>query len=227
MNWPDGHEKMVTFGVALAVHGKASNVWCYRSAPLTEKCATYYGVPMTWEVWAQPIISFLNDRRTELAAARGEPREKSTELFNEILDTAIMMLSYQNGIYLTLPGDEYTALKEWVYQYLSDGRTQFPYAGDIPGGDYSFTIDFDKDTEIVRAYDLKREMGQYNRQHNTEHNKQLGRNQTKKRFETLQGDAWTTQEILAQGFSRKTLDKFVEHGLIERVKRGHYVRKSV
>ena len=55
----------------------------------------------------------------------------------------------------------------------------------------------------------------------------MGRRQTEKRFEQLEGDAWTTQEIYAQGFSRKTLDKFVEHGLIERVKRGHYVRKSV
>lgn len=74
---------------------------------------------------------------------------------------------------------------------------------------------------------LKEEMGAYNAEHNAEHNKDMGRCQTEKRFEQLEGDAWTTQEIYAQGFSRKTLDKFVEHGLIERVKRGHYVRKSV
>lgn len=54
-----------------------------------------------------------------------------------------------------------------------------------------------------------------------------GNHLTRRDFLKCEFDEWTTQEIYAQGFSRKTLDKFVEHGLIERVKRGHYVRKSV
>lgn len=193
MTWPRGHEKLITFGAALDVRGKVSGVWCYcLPAPLDDKRATYCGIPMTWERWAQPIMEYLNDRRAELASAKGKTQEQHTELFSCALDAGMMMLFYQNGMYLTLPGEEYKALKKWVYQYLSDGRTPFPYAGDIPGGDYSFTIDFDKDVEIVRAYDLKKEMGQYNRQHNNEHNKEIGRKQTKERFEDLQGDAWTT-----------------------------------
>ena len=228
MQWDAGHEKMITFGVALGVRGKANGVWCYYpSAPLDNDKATYYGMSMTWEDWARPIIEYLNDRRTELAAAKGNPQEQRAELFSRALDGGIMRLSYQNGLYLTLPGEEYKTLKEWVYQYLFDGRTSFPYMGDIPDGDYSFTVDFDTDIEIVHAYDLKQDMGQYNREHNAAHNKEMGRIQTEKRFGNLQGDAWTKQEILDQGFSQKTLDKFVKHGLIKRVKRGCYVRNSV
>ena len=47
-------------------------------------------------------------------------------------------------------------------------------------------------------------MRQYNAENNAAHNKDMGRRQTEKRFEQLEGDAWTTQEIYAQGFSRKT-----------------------
>lgn len=84
-----------------------------------------------------------------------------------------------------------------------------------------------RDTEIVQAYDLKKEMGQYNAEHNAVHNQELGRRQTEERFTQLKGDTWTAQEILDQGFSRKTLDKFVKYGLILRVKKGRYVRNSV
>ena len=229
MSWKDGHEKMITFGVALGVRGKASGVWCYRpSAPLDEERAvTYSGVTTTWEEWARPIIEYLNGGRAELAAAKWKPQGLRAELFSRALDGGIMLLSYQNGKYLTLPGEEYKTLKDWIYQYLHDGHAPFPYMGDIPDGDYSFTVDFDTDIEIVRAYDLKRDMGQYNREHNAAHNKEMGRIQTEKRFGNLQGDAWTKQEILDQGFSQKTLDKFVKHGLIKRVKRGCYVRNSV
>lgn len=33
---------------------------------------------------------------------------------------------------------------------------------------YSFSIDYEKDVEIVRSYDLKREMSEYNREHNAD-----------------------------------------------------------
>ena len=224
MGWTQGHEKMITFGASLEVRGKASGVWCYLPAPLDNKHATYQGVTMTWEQWARPIMEYLNNCRAKLNTTQQKQRD---EVFRNALNGGMLWLFYQNGLYLTLPGEEYKTLKEWVYQYLIDGRTPFPYSGDIPGTDYSFTIDFDTDIEIVRAYDLKKEMPQYNQVHNAAHNKEMGRRQTEKRFEDLQGDAWTTQEILAQGFSRKTLDKFVKHGLIKRIKQGHYVRNPV
>ena len=108
---------------------------------------------------------------------------------------------------------------------MATSRSPFPLDDDIPDGDYSFTIDFERDTEIVRAYDLKKEMGQYNAEHNAAHNQELGRRQTEERFAQLKGDTWTAQEILDQGFSRKTLDKFVKYGLILRVKKGPLCEK--
>lgn len=229
MGWESGHEKMISFGVALDVRGAAKGVWCYYVANLDEKSVTYHGVPMTWEGWIKPILFFMDSRRAELSALRKQPDGGADELFQSSYDTAVMMLYYQNGMYMTLPGKEGKLLKTWVFRYLSNGYEPFPFPldDDIPDGDYSFTIDFERDTEIVRAYDLKKEMGQYNAEHNAAHNQELGRRQTEERFAQLKGDTWTAQEILDQGFSRKTLDKFVKYGLILRVKKGRYVRNSV
>lgn len=128
---------------------------------------------------------------------------------------------------MSLPGEQSKELRKWVYRYLSNGQEPFPYSGNIPDADYSFTIDFAKDTEIVQVYDLKTDMAQYNRDNNAAHNRDMAYRQTKERFEKIQGDAWTTQELLAQGISRKTLDKFVKYKFIRRVKQGHYVRVPV
>lgn len=226
MQWPDGLEKMITFGVSLKVRGTVKGVWCYMGQ-MEAHSATYRGIPMTWERWAQPIMDYLNDRRATLEISKTMSQSERSRFRGSTYDNAMMMLSYQSGQYMTLPGEEYRTLKEWVYQYFRTGTAPLPYHGEIPDGNYEFTIDFEKDVEIVAAPYLKEEMGAYNAEHNAEHNKDMGRCQTEKRFEQLEGDAWTTQEIYAQGFSRKTLDKFVEHGLIERVKRGHYVRKFV
>ena len=196
MGWESGHEKMISFGVALDVRGAAKGVWCYYVANLDEKSVTYHGVPMTWEGWIKPILFFMDSRRAELTALRKQPDSSADELFQSSYDTAVMMLYYQNGMYMTLPGKEGKLL-------------------------------FERDTEIVRAYDLKKEMGQYNAEHNAAHNQELGRRQTEERFAQLKGDTWTAQEILDQGFSRKTLDKFVKYGFILRVKKGRYVRNSV
>ena len=226
MQWPDGLEKMVTFGVSLEVRGTVKGAWCY-TGQMEEHSATYRGIPMTWEEWTQPIMAYLDDRRATLEISRTMSQGERAHFKGNTYDNAMMMLSYQGGKYMTLPGEEYRTLKEWVYQYFRTGAAPLPYSGEIPDGNYEFTIDFEKDVEIVAAPYLKEEMRQYNAENNAAHNKDMGRRQTEKRFEQLEGDAWTTQEIYAQGFSRKTLDKFVEHGLIERVKRGHYVRKSV
>ena len=227
MHWPEGHEKMISFGAALEVRGTAKSVWCYHPAELDTKHAVYYGVPMTWERWAGPILEFLTERHRQFSAALCPSGKQKERLFTETLNQGMMMLFYQNGLYMTLPGEQTKILREWVYQYLSVGCGAFPYSGAIPDGGYSFTIDFAKDTEIVRAYDLKTDMAQYNRDNNANHNKDMAYQKTKERFETITGGAWTTQEILAQGVSRKTLDKFVKYGLIRRLKQGHYVRNFV
>ena len=223
MRWNGGHEKMVTFGVSLEVRGKASGVWCY-SAYLDNKSATYEGVPMTWESWAGPILEELDMARSMLTVKEGMSDEARKSFAETAYDGAVMMLYYQKGQYMTLPGEESKELKKWVYNYLHDGAAPFPYDGEISGADYNFTIDFEQDVQIVRSYELKKDMADYNQSHNAEHNKKLGRKQTEERFQNLIGDEWTTQEILAQGFSRKTLDTFVKHALIVRDKKGHYVR---
>lgn len=48
MMWPQGHEKMVSFGAALEVPGNTRGLWCYY-AKVDEHRATYTGVPMSWE----------------------------------------------------------------------------------------------------------------------------------------------------------------------------------
>lgn len=218
MQWENGHEKLVTFGVAMEKRGKVKGAWCY-SAQITNQNAIFHGIFMTWEIWTQPIMEFLNSRRKELSDKSLPPQERR-ELESRATDTALMMLSYQNQLYMTIPGPDYTRLKDWVYQYFFYGTAKLPVTGEIGGAEYSFTIDFDTDTKIVAAPDLATEMSEYN----IGHNKDMGRRWTEERFANLHGDSWTAQEILAQGFSRKTLDKFVKHNLIKRVKRNHYVR---
>lgn len=105
MGWEDGHEKMISFGVALEVRGKAHGVWCYRVAKLDGKSVTYHGVPMTWGQWINPILYFMDSRRAELTNMRKLPDSGADELFQTSYDTAVMMLYYQNGMYMTLPSD--------------------------------------------------------------------------------------------------------------------------
>jgi hypothetical protein len=215
MKWEHGHEKMITFGVASEVRGAAKGVWCY-SANLTPIKAEYSGRIMRWEQWLGRVIGEM-----EFAINDAKNRNKNTSAATY---RAIEALYYQDGRYLTLPAETGDTIKKWIFDCYKEwpkGSNDFQYNGEMPNTDLKFTIDFENDIEIVRTYDLKDPVQM------AEHNKEMGRNQTKNRFEQLKGDKWTTQEIHAQGFSRKTLDKFVKHGLIKRIKQGHYVRNSV
>ena len=58
MRWKDGHEKMVSFGAGLEVPGNTRGLWCYY-AKADEHSATYTGVPMSWEIWAAPLLDYL------------------------------------------------------------------------------------------------------------------------------------------------------------------------
>ena len=55
-----------------------------------------------------------------------------------------------------------------VYQFLKDGAAPFPFAGDMGSEEYSFTIDFERDMEIVPNRSIKNDMAAYNRQANAE-----------------------------------------------------------
>ena len=48
MRWPQGHEKMVTFGQNIGVPGNVKGLWCYK-AELDATRAVYIGYTMMWE----------------------------------------------------------------------------------------------------------------------------------------------------------------------------------
>ena len=141
MMWPQGHEKMVTFGAALEVpdherKGAAFGLWCYH-AKVDETGAAYTGVPMSWETWAAPLLDYLTAWR---AARRWD--------MVEVMQGAMLRLYYHAPYYLTVPKAVRVAVVKWVYQFLKDGAAPFPFAGDMGSEEYSFTIDFERDVEI-------------------------------------------------------------------------------
>jgi len=209
MQWADGHEKMVTFGQALQVPGNIRGLWCY-SAKLEEKQATYQGVPMSWEWWSIAIRAVLDMHR-----AMGHDTKTATA-------AAMSKLYYQNGHYLTLPQNERKAIVPWMYQYLKDGVTPFPLQGDMESEEYTFTIDFDRDTALKENVAIGEDMAAYNRKQNAA----KGQRRTEKLFATVQGDEWTTAQLLAQGFSKSNIKTFEKNGLIKRRYQGHYMRVS-
>lgn len=210
MMWPQGHEKMVTFGAALEVPGNTRGLWCYY-AKTDERRAAYTGVPMSWERWAAPLVDYLS---AWSAARRWD--------MVEVMQGAMLRLYYQKPYYLTVPKSVRVAVVKWVYQFLKAGAAPFPCAGDMGSGEYSFTIDFERDVEIVPNRSIQEDMAAYNRQSNAE----KGRRRVEKRFADLTGDRWTTAELTGQGFTKRNISTFVENGLLKRLCKGHYMRVS-
>ena len=210
MMWPQGHEKMVSFGAALEVPGNTRGLWCYYTK-IDEHSATYTGVPMSWETWAAPLLDYLTAWR---AARRWD--------MVEVMQGAMLRLYYHAPYYLTVPKTVRVAVVKWVYQFLKDGAAPFPFAGDMGSEEYSFTIDFERDVEIIPNCSIKDNMAAYNRQSNAE----KGRRRVKKRFADLTGNKWTTAELTSQGFTKRNISAFVENGLIKRLCKGHYIRVS-
>ena len=132
-------------------------------------------------------------------------------------------LYYQNGLYLTVPGDMRRSIFKWAAQYLKGGDTSFPFAGDMGSDNYRFTIDFERDTSLKANVTIRDDMGAYNAAHNAE----KAARRTAKRFEDLTGERWTTAELHAQGFTDRNIKTFCKNGLIKRLYQGHYQRISV
>lgn len=213
MHWPQGHEKMVSFGQALSVEDKASGgrvkgLWCYQ-AELGLKKAVYTGFPMTWELWSAPLLIYLAGQR-----------DARTDSITAINQEVMRRLYYQNGRYLTVPGDIRRTIVKWAYQYLQDGAAPFPFTGDMGSDNYEFTIDFERDTSLKANINIHANMGAYNAAHNDE----KAARRTAKRFADLTGDRWTTAELRAQGFSDRNIKTFCKDGLIRKRYQGHYER---
>lgn len=220
MQWEKGIEKMVTFGVSLEVRGSASGVWCYRSE-INNLYAEYESVSLSWERWLGMIAFHIESQRHLIPWMESESQILSNEM---IYEQAIKMLYYQDGMHLTLPARENTELRKWVYDYCYKGQADYPYHGDICPAPYSFTIDFEKDIEIVEADDRKGRLKQYNEEHNAAHNKVMAIRKLQDRVASLTGDKWTTQELYAQGISKNTLTRLVKADLLRRIKPGYYER---
>ena len=215
MHWPQGHEKMVTFGQALSVEDKASGgrvkgLWCYH-AELDATQAVYTGYTMAWETWSRPLMEYLTGQR-----------EARTDSANKINQEVLRRLYYQNGLYLTVPGDIRRSIVKWAGQYLKDGTAPFPFAGDMGSDSYRFTIDFDRDTMLKDNITIHDDMGAYNAAANAE----KAARRTAKRFAGLTGDRWTTAQLHAQGFTDRNIKTFCKDGLIKKLYQGHYQRIS-
>ena len=202
---------MVTFGQNIGVPGNVKGLWCYK-AEMDAVKAVYTGYTMTWGLWAAPILDYLTEQREVGAAAA-----------LEINQTVMRLLYYQNGFYLTVPGDVRRAIVKWAYQYLKDGAAPFPFAGDMGSDNRQFTIDFQRDTALKENVNIHADMGAYNAAHNAE----KAARRTMKRFADLTGDRWTTAELHAQGFSDRNIKTFCKDGLIKKIYRGCYGRVSV
>lgn len=214
MRWPQGHEKMVTFGQNIGVDDKANGgrvkgLWCYK-AEMDAVRAVYTGYTMIWEWWAAPILDYLTGQRKARTAAAPEVKQ-----------TVMRLLYYQNGLYLTVPKNMREAIVTWAYQYLKDGAAPFPFAGSM-GDSYRFTIDFQRDTALMENINIHADMGAYNAAHNAE----KAARRTLKRFADLTGDRWTTAELHAQGFTDRNIKTFCKDGLIRKRYQGHYERIS-
>lgn len=202
---------MVTFGQNIGVPGNVKGLWCYK-AEMDAVKAVYTGYTMTWGLWAVPLLQYLTEQREARAAAA-----------LEVMQTVMRLLYYQNGLYLTVPGDMRRAIVKWAYQYLKDGAAPFPFAGDMGSDNCQFTIDFQRDTALKENVNIHADMGAYNAAHNAE----KAARRTMKRFADLTGDRWTTAELHAQGFSDRNIKTFCKDGLIKKLYQGHYQRVFV
>lgn len=219
MRWKDGLEKMITFGAALDVRGKCNGVWCYRQE-LEEDHATFHGQPMSWDSWLQQVKSQISYRH--LMKITMKQKTPPFILYAEAMQT----LYYQSPWYLTIPSDERKTLENWVRACMEQVDTPFPYTGDMPNETLEFTIDYNKDINIVETQDLKdpQVMAQYNREHNAEHNFALGKKWAQEKFSRLQGDEWTRQELCRQGYDDRQIHRYCLYGWIEKTERGRYRR---
>lgn len=219
MRWKDGLRKMITFGAALDVRGKCNGVWCYRKE-LEEGRATFRGYPMDWDVWLKYVKGQIRFRHIIKIASKAK-----TPLFISYAQ-AMRDLYYHCQLHLTIPSDERETMGKWVWACVNLKDSPFPYTGDIPNSRLTFTIDYEKDVKIVAANDLKdpQAMAQYNREHNAEHNFELGKKQAQEKFSRLQGDEWTRPELRRQGYDDRQINRYCLYGWIERVERGLYRR---
>lgn len=154
MGYPDGVQKIVTFGCGLKMDGKYPGVWCYKVHREENQC-TYEGVPMTWEQWGQEVAKTIDLCRThEAMRLFGLELQAYLKRNPKLLDGFMSALYYSDHKYMTLPLAEKEQLERWVYQYVKISCQEFwdylpnlatkppllfPLHGDTGSDEYSFT----------------------------------------------------------------------------------------
>ncbi len=217
MQWENGHELLMTFGAAKEVRGAAKGVYCY-SQDITDTQAAFTGVNMTWGEWIRPLKEYLDMHRERIAAISDE--QKRQRAVEYICDNDMMCMYYQKigkeEIRLTLPAVVSDKIKEWIDKYLADEKAEFPYSGEIPNSDVAFTIDFEKDVEIVKSHAGV-----------SESNTRRGQVTAANNADDLPDGELSRQEIIRLKGKGK-FDRMAEHGEIVKVKGryGYWQRKK-
>ena len=141
---------------------------------------------------------------------------------------------YQDGKYITIPIEQKNALDLWFDKCVRDINTPFVLKGSIGYSDVRdlerdyFTIDYDKDVEIVPNIDLKKEMAAYNTEHNTERNKEHGKARIEKRArELITADSFTRDDLAEWGYSPNAVGRLLRAGLIVKTNRRTSDRKCI
>ena len=220
LKWKDGLSKLVTFGVGMKLSGAAQYTWCYQVG-YHDTQAAFWGVKMLWETWAEALKLILEETR----------RDNLKTVWDKLLPA----LYYQNGYRLTLIKEDFRTIADWVNSYSGRNQKPFPLQGEIPGANYHFFIDYEKDVEYIDNWNLNSpaEMAAYNAEHNKENNVLKGISRVQKRFSSVcgdhkVGDQLTTEALRGMGYGdSKAITRLVNDGVLSRLRRGVYVINSV
>lgn len=151
----NGLSKIITFGLGHEASGAAKYTWVYREWFLDDK-AIYTGQPITWEEWKYKLISILDQYRIK--------PYYDIDLGIEIPLDSIFNISlyYQNKSRLTLTKEDKSKIDAWKYQYLKDGKAEFPLSGKINKEDnnYSFTVNYFTDMKYISRQQINKIKGE-------------------------------------------------------------------
>lgn len=228
LRWENGLALLVTFGASLNYTEKqndstaAAHTWCY-SVEYEADRAIFRGVKMTWEIWSVRLKDILDKCRLH---------RQSKKAMWESVRPAIYC---QDRMRLTLLKEDYFQICDWVNEYFSGYETPFPLHGEIPDADFEFVIDYNADTELVenRSLNSSAAMSEYNRETNAVGNVQKGKEKVLRRFQAAfpdckPGDQVTTAQLKERGYTDdKAIKRLVDHGIVDRLRRGLYIVKNV
>lgn len=207
----NGLSKIITFGLGHEASGAAKYTWVYREQFLDDK-AIYTGQPITWEEWKQKLIAILDQYRIK--------PYYDIELGIEIPVDSIFNISlyYQNKNRLTLTREDKNKIDAWKYQYLKDGKAEFPLSGKINKGDnkYSFTVNYFTDMQYISRQQINKIKGEKSGTARIINNAKLKLKGYKK------GQLITTKELKQCGYNNSSSINRLKGIVLRNTKHGEY-----